>query len=246
MNETDRPAGEGKRPTASEQMLPILLSFISAFVDAICYIGLFRTFTAFITGTLIILAADAVFLDDALITKIVVAVTFIVSLFVWVFILQRYLRRRYVRAAFLTVEAVLLLVFMAGGVVWSPLVGADSPKTMALAVVAVLAMSLQNALMAVILQSHVPTTVMTGNLTRFVVSTIDIFGHNRTEDTSPAGSTFKTRGQVLHYLFVLGAFVVGALVGALGFDAFGFLALALPAAILGFLALISVRNVVTE
>jgi len=59
-----------------------MLSFISAFVDAICYLGLFRTFTAFITGTLIVLATEVVQTDGEFVTKIVVTVSFIASLFV--------------------------------------------------------------------------------------------------------------------------------------------------------------------
>ena len=211
-----------------ERIFPIILSFISAFVDAICYIGLFRTFTAFITGTLIILAADVVQEDSGFITKIIVAVSFIVCLLLWVLIIQRFLDHRLIRPALFLVEAALLAVFMVGGVYLAPLPAADSPETIFLAVVAVIAMSLQNALMAVVLSAHVPTTVMTGNLTRFAVSTIAIFGLSRKDERANLSGLFETRSQLKHYLYVLSAFVIGALAGAAGFFIVGFWALACP------------------
>jgi uncharacterized membrane protein YoaK (UPF0700 family) len=164
-----------------EWALPVMLSFISAFVDAICYLGLFRTFTAFITGTLIILAAEVVQTDGEFVTKIVVTVSFIASLFVWVLLIQHLFDRRNLRTILLATEATLLALYMIGGVLLSPLSGADSAETIVLAIVAVLAMSPQNAVMVLILHAHVPTTIMTGNLTRIMISTIDVFGLGKTD-----------------------------------------------------------------
>ncbi len=215
-----------------EWALPVMLSFISAFVDAICYLGLFRTFTAFITGTLIVLATEVVQTDGEFVTKIVVTVSFIASLFVWVLLIQHLFDRRNLRTILLATEAILLALYMICGVLLSPLSGADSAETIVLAIVAVLAMSLQNAVMVLILHAHMPTTIMTGNLTRFIINTIDFFGLGKTDAPHDREAIFKTRRQLRHYSFVLGAFLVGALAGAYGYVQWGFLVLACPVLLL--------------
>jgi len=166
-------------------------------VDAICYLGLFRTFTAFITGTLIILAAEVVQTDGEFVTKIVVTVSFIASLFVWVLLIQHLFDRRNLRTILLATEAILLALYMIGGVLLSPLSGADSAETIVLAIVAVLAMSLQNAVMVLILHANMPTTYMTGNLTRIMISTIDIFRLGKTDASHDREAIFKTQTKIL-------------------------------------------------
>ncbi|MCF8467251.1 MAG: DUF1275 domain-containing protein [Sneathiella sp.] len=220
-----------------EWFIPILLAFISGFVDAVCYLGLFRTFTAFITGTLIILAGEAVHQDAQLLMKLAVVVTFIASLFLWVIFIRRFLTWCYLPAVLLGVEACLLAFFTGTGSSFSPLASADAPETIVVALFAVLAMSLQNVLMALIFQSHVPTTVMTGNFTRFAISAIDIFTPGCGEPAKDAEAVFKTGQQLRHYLYVLITFVTGALSGAFGFEEVGFPSLIFPTAVLAVMAL---------
>lgn len=223
----------------SEQALPVLLSFVAGFIDVICYLALFRTFTAFVTGTLLILATELVHEDAELITKVVVIATFMASLFVWVMLIRRFWGHRHLRAAFLGIEAVLLLLFMVVGLALSPLRSSDAPETTAVAVIAVLAMSLQNALMALSLRAHVPTTVMTGNLTRFVISAVDMAGLGGVSAQKDAEAAFKTRRDLRHYLYVLAAFIVGAALAAFSYAAAGFYATLCPVAILLVLAVMA-------
>jgi uncharacterized membrane protein YoaK (UPF0700 family) len=239
------PAESRDRPSADEirnreQALPILLSFVAAFIDVICYLALFRTFTAFVTGTLIILATELIHEDGETITKFVVIGTFMVSLVVWVALIRLFAARRHLRSVLFAIEAALLTLFMIAGSVLSPLRASDAPETTVVAVIAVLAMSLQNAIMALIMRAHVPTTVMTGNLTRFVISTVDIFGFGGEDARNDPEAAFKTRRQLLHYVYVLAAFMLGAVAGAFGFHAFGFYAVACPVAILALLSVLAV------
>jgi len=93
-------------------------------------------------------------------------------------------------------------------------------------------MSLQNAVMVLILHAHMPTTIMTGNLTRFIINTIDFFGLGKTDAPHDREAIFRTGRQLRHYSFVLGAFLVGALGGAYGYVQWGFLVLACPVLLL--------------
>ncbi len=243
-NTSPSPAENRDRPSADEirnreRALPILLSFVAAFIDVICYLALFRTFTAFVTGTLIILATELIHEDAELVTKIVVIVTFMASLVVWAVLIRLFAARRHLRSVLFGIEAALLALFMIVGSALSPLRASDAPETTAVAVIAVLAMSLQNAIMALVMRAHVPTTVMTGNLTRFVISTVDIFGFGGVDARNDPEASFKTRRQLLHYVYVLAAFLLGAVLGAFGFEAFGFYAVACPVAILALLSVLA-------
>jgi len=239
------PPGNNRRPPAAddvrygEEILPVLLSFVAAFIDVICYLALFRTFTAFVTGTLFILATELIHEDGELVTKIVVILTFMASLFVWVALIRRFSGRHHLRSILFGIEAGLLVLFMIVGEALSPLTASDAPETTVVAVIAVLAMSLQNTIMALILRAHVPTTVMTGNVTRFVISAVDIFSTGGADARTDTDATFKTRRQLLHYVYVLAAFALGAALGALGFDIIGFYAVACPVAILVILSVLA-------
>tara|TARA_R110000787_G_scaffold7925_13_gene26692 strand:+ start:94890 stop:95645 length:756 start_codon:yes stop_codon:yes gene_type:complete len=220
-----------------EQHIPIVLSFIAAFVDVVCYIALFRTFTAFVTGTLIILAAEIIHPDELWIMKVIVVFAFILSLFFWLIFMRQFKQWKYLRVVVLTMEAVLLGVFMLSGFLLSPLSGADSPETILVALFAVFAMAFQNAAMVQIFHQHVPTTVMTGNFVRFAISVIDIFGSGQAYAEKDKDAVFKTRSQLRHYCYVLAAFSAGALMGAIAYDVGGFFALICPVLILTALAL---------
>ena len=234
-----------------EWALSVILSFIAAFVDATCYLALFRTFTAFITGTMIILAAEVVHADDEFIPKLVVMIGFVVSLFGWVFLIQRCFTWRHLPAALLVTEAVLLMLYTSGGVLLGPLERPEGMATILLAVLAVLAMSLQNAVMAMILRAQVPTTVMTVNLTRFMIGFVAGLGrdrngaanenaaNSRARDNNARGKEETRRppsGSVRNYAWVLAAFMVGALAGAYGFVQWGFIVVACPVILLFLLA----------
>lgn len=92
-------------------------------------------------------------------------------------------------------------------------------------------MSLQNPLMALALRHHMPTTVVTGNLVRFLASAI---GAWRAADmTEQRASTPNSRHQVLvNYVYVILAFVAGILVGAVGFMSVGLNTMVLPVIVL--------------
>ena len=220
-----------------EQHIPIVLSFIAAFVDVVCYLALFRTFTAFVTGTLIILAAEIIHPDELWIMKVIVVLAFILSLFFWLIFMRKFKKWKYLRVVVLIMEAVLLGAFMLSGFLLSPLGGADSPETILVALFAVFAMALQNAAMVQIFHQHVPTTVMTGNFVRFAISVIDIFGSGQAYAEKDRNAAFKTRSQLRHYCYVLVAFSAGALMGAIAYNVGGFFALACPVIILAALAL---------
>ena len=68
--------------------VPTVLSFVAAFVDVVFYLGIFDTFVAFITGTIIIMFAELAEPNGATLNKIAVLPTFIVALSLWTLLIK--------------------------------------------------------------------------------------------------------------------------------------------------------------
>jgi uncharacterized membrane protein YoaK (UPF0700 family) len=121
----------------------------------------------------------------------------------------------------LLVQAVLLLGFMAAGMVGHPIRGTDAPWPIAAGLLGAAAMGLQNGTGRLLLSKLTPHTVMTGNVTQLVLELTDfLLGHRNPE----------VRGRVAKLAWPIASFGAGAILGALGYVQFGFIAL-LPAAL---------------
>ena len=238
------PRPQTARPLEGDDTaLPIVLSFVAGYVEAVCFVGLFGTFTAFITGTVLILVVE--FLRDGLyVTKVVVAVGFFVLTFVWtVIIRQLQARARRLRSIVFGIEALLVAAFMLVGMIEEPLASADAPATLLVAFVAVMVGSFHSTTFFLVLAKRPPTQFMTGNLTNFMVSAVDMVGLGRKIDPSNSIEILETRFKLWHYPTVFFTFFLGVAAGAWTLMQHGFVALALPAMILAVVSLASLLRV---
>lgn len=210
--------------------VPVVLSFCSAFVDVCCYLGLFHTFTGFVTGTLVILCAELFVPDAELWTKVLVMVVFLTSAIAWIEVLRSMVRAgiAVVRTC-LWLECGLVALFMLSAVALP--VGPEllSPGTALALTFATIGMALQNAVMQMLLQFHSPTTVMTGNFLRFLVTALGA----APEAQATAGPHAPGAGR---YGWALAGFLAGGVAGAAGMATVGFWGLLVPVAMLGTLA----------
>ena len=130
---------------------------------------------------------------------------------------QHWLRSEY--ALPLLVEALLLLLFGLMGATLSRQTPFAVPLTL---LVLAFIMGLQNALVSKISSSQIRTTHMTGVITDLGIELGKLFYWNRTE--SPLASrVLANRIKLRLYSTLLGMFVLGGLVGALGFKYVGFI-----------------------
>ncbi|HMB77514.1 MAG TPA: DUF1275 family protein, partial [Kiloniellaceae bacterium] len=67
-----------------DTLLPLILAFAAGYVEAICFIGLFRTFATFITGTLMVLVIELVESEPGYLNKAVVFFSFFACTLLWV------------------------------------------------------------------------------------------------------------------------------------------------------------------
>ncbi|WP_299810925.1 YoaK family protein [uncultured Roseibium sp.] len=216
----------------SHSLVPVLLAFCACFVDVVCIIGLFHTFTAFISGTLVVLCVEVFHQSENALLKVFVLVTFLVFTLFWYVVVTRLIRRKKVAIGHLfALEACIVAAFMLVAGLGDPSgSGPLAPVTLVAVGLSTIAMTLQNVIMLTILNHHVPTTMMTGNSLKLVLGLADYFAHPE----SRTGS----REIVIHQTLVISAFAVGGLLASFLFGYFGFWVLAIPVTVLLLLAVL--------
>lgn len=146
-------------------------------------------------------------------------------------------RRRGLSSAFalpLLLEAVLLLTFGAFG---ASLTAAHALLLPATVILLCYTMGLQNAVITKISRAEIRTTHVTGIVTDLGIELGKLIYRNRVR--AAVGEPIRANRASLRVLGVLLlAFIVGGLMGALGFRSFGYIATVPLAAILGVLAVI--------
>src|SRR3954454_20076302 len=149
---------------ATSLSVPVVLSFIAAFVDVVCYLGIYGTFVAFITGTIIIMFTELAEPIGASLNKVAVLPIFLIALSVWTLLIKQMRARGYqvILHQLLLLQAALLASTTVLSLELSPLPDPDSWQAVAVTGLAVFAMALQTTAMAMLLHFHTPTTMMTG------------------------------------------------------------------------------------
>ncbi len=205
---------------------PVTMVFILAFVEAVCYLGLFETLTGYISGATILLATEFFHPDGEVIIKILVLVAFVPSTFLWVIVKEHLFAWRYFATILFAIEAGLLTLYMVVAINFSPLPGVNAPETMLIVVISVLALSLHNVHSLQVMPEKAQIAI-TGLFVSFSSSMTHLCALLRTgKSTATAAADFKK------LLYPLLAFFAGAFLGAFGFTSLGFIALAGPIAIL--------------
>ncbi|MCV0427206.1 MAG: DUF1275 domain-containing protein [Roseibium sp.] len=211
------------------RLLPVTLAFCACFVELVCIIGLFHTFTAVITGSFVMLFVNMVDRPSYLPVNITVITAYLFMSFVWYALISWLKGRNAVslRGLF-TLEATLVAAFMLFAGLSEPLPGPAAIQTLVSVCLATSAMSLQAAIMTEVLSIHGPTTFMTGKTNRLVAGLFDGWFGGR--------ETFKTHEQARKTAISTGAtmaaFAAGGFVGSIAMKLLGFWALSVPFVIL--------------
>jgi uncharacterized membrane protein YoaK (UPF0700 family) len=206
--------------------VPALLAFVAGFVDVQCYLGLAHAFAAFMTGTLIVLGSELADPTPGVLIRVVMIATFVPSVALASLALRE-LRRRLDDEAivrrFVGAEACLLAAMMLAGGLMQPLPGVGW-QMMAVAVAAVMAMSVQNVLMVHLLAFHPATTVMTLNM-------IHVIGYALGAVAPPAPPRTNA-SEIRRYAWAVVPFLLGVTSGGFGYRWWGFWSVAVPVAAL--------------
>ncbi|HEV7574935.1 MAG TPA: YoaK family protein [Caldimonas sp.] len=205
------------------------LGFVAGYVDTVGFVALFGLFTAHVTGNFVLIGSALAHSSGSVLLKLLVFPAFIAAVAITriiVLVLER--RHHDTVRPLLLLEMVLLAGFLILGWLAAPIDSADAPLAMAAGIVGATSMGVQNAAARLVLADLAPTTVMTGNVTQLVLDAVDL--------ARGAGDE-ATRHRAAKFVGPIVAFAAGAIGGAFGYVFFGFLALALPIAVLAVLAL---------
>ncbi len=209
-------------PTSRTILFGTLLAFTAGAVDTLGFVALFGLFTAHVTGNLVLLGAALV--NDTgggVVSKLLALPVFIlVVVLARLFLLSCRRRKRPATRPLLGTQILLLAGFMVAGALLAPF-AEDAALTVAVGMLGVAAMTLQNVAARTVFSNHVPTTVMTGNVTQTVIDLVDLAQGEASEEV---------RARLRKFLPAVLVFAVGGLVGALGYVVAGYWALLAPLA----------------
>jgi uncharacterized membrane protein YoaK (UPF0700 family) len=221
-HETDRPARAADLGLAS-RAIPSILAVIAGSTDAIGFLGLHGLFTAHITGDLVVLAAHFAAGDRTIFSHLLALPVFMLMLF-----LTRLLAGGLERAGFSTLrplllaEVLFLVAFLVVCGVWGPWRDPNAMLATVASLLGVAAMAVQNALVQISLTNTPATSVMTTNVTRFMMDVGEVFvGRDHAKAT-------QARIRAIQTFPVILGFATGCILGAGGEATAGLWSLALP------------------
>lgn len=218
----------------SRSFLSVLLSFNGGYVDTVGFIALAGLFTAHVTGNFVTLGASIAVGSAGALAKVlalplfclVVALTRLASL--------RMQRHKWpVVTILMSLKLALLVVVAALAVVWGPVVDQGGALALAMGLLMVTAMAVQNAFHRVHMSKLPPTTLMTGTTTQIMLDIADLV------DGGAGGDRAAVIGRLRRMGASLLSFAVGCAAAALAFLVSPVWCFALPPLIvaLGFFAL---------
>jgi uncharacterized membrane protein YoaK (UPF0700 family) len=128
-------------------------------------------------------------------------------------------------------QAMLLVSFLVTGLIATPITDSSASMVLVCGVLGTMAMGVQNARGRLLQVASLPNTVMTGNVTQIVLDVIELIHRGMAGEHGQ-----KVRERLESTLSAMCGFAVGAICGAMAYVSFSFSAIALPVAVLLFLA----------
>ena len=201
------------------------MGFLAGYVDTLGFIALFGLFTAHVTGNFVLIAVSAA--DPAQtpsLLKLLAFPAFILGVAAARLLVARCERRASsaVKPVYL-LQLVLLLGFMAFGMLAEPVGRSAGGLAMAAGLLGAAAMGAHSAASKLLLTHLAPTSMMTGNVTQLVIDATDWLR---------GAADGATKARCGKFFWPVLAFAFGCGAAAFAYLAFGFVALIVPVAIL--------------
>lgn len=166
--------------------VPAVLSITAGYVDTSSFLALSGLFTSHVTGNFVTLGASLAQGSSDTIAKILA-----LPLFCAVVFATRLLRFQLEKSGlpilgiWLTLQFILMTIAGVLAVRYGPFPDADTVPAVAVGLILVVAMAIQNAFHRIHLANYPPTTIMTGTTTQAMLDLADLF-HGVPADKKPA------------------------------------------------------------
>lgn len=229
------------RTRRANRQLGACLAFIAGAVNAGGFLAI-RQYTSHMTGIVSSIA------DDLVLGNLLLAFAGLGALISFLLgagttaILINWARHRRMHSEYalsLALEAVLLLVFGLLGANLNTFIVVFFPATV---VVLCYIMGLQNAIVTKISRAEIRTTHVTGLVTDMGIELGKLFYWNKTHEKNSAEFIAADKDKLTIHALLLTMFFIGGVTGALGFKAFGFVAIVPIAFGLMFLAFLPILD----
>ena len=208
-----------------EDRLPPLLSVIAGMVDLTGFFTLGNIFTAHITGNLVVATALVVRGGPVNPAQLLAIPVFMIALaLVWLIAELSKRKGPSLVRLLLVVQFLLLAAVLVFCTLAKPSSNPHGMLALVAALIAVIAMACQYALLRLALPKAVSTAVMTGNLTNTVLSIMDAISRGH-----PLMSADD--GRLKRSLYLLFGFLLGCTIAAMAITTMGEWAWSLPAAL---------------
>ncbi len=211
-----------------QRRLPPLLAVIAGTVDVIGFLGL-KLFTAHVTGNLVVIAALLVRGGPPNIAQVMAVPVFMLAVAAtWVIAKTSNRRGPALAKTLLLFQFLLLTCVLIFSVAYRPAANPRGAMAGVVAMIAVSAMACQFALLRLTVPGAPSTAVMTGNITKTVLSLLDTLSR-----TQPVMQGAKEPHQLKKTLELVVGFFAGCLAGAAAVSWRGDWAWSLPVVLAG-------------
>ncbi|WNZ58335.1 YoaK family protein [Microbulbifer sp. SSSA008] len=226
-----------------ETNIEYTLALVAGFSEAVCILGLFGSFTTFITGTIVLAITDFASNNPNYITKTFILFAFILLQIFWIYFIRRlHLQKRNPATIMLFLESGLMLLFFVSGSYIGKLSSPYAANTFIISFFAIATMSLHSTIFFRVLNKKAPTHFMTGNSTNLFAAAFEMLDNYRVDKSTNAPPYPKASRRAKYYLGVIMGFITGVILGTIGYKIWGFLSLALPVVMTLFTAVSTQRH----
>jgi uncharacterized membrane protein YoaK (UPF0700 family) len=186
-----------------------------------------------VTGNFVLIGAEVAGVGQGMLLKLLAFPAFVVGIALSSVIfkfLERSLSAHAASALYL-LQAMLLASFLVTGLIATPITDPSAAMVLVCGVLGTMAMGVQNARGRLLQVTSLPNTVMTGNVTQIVLDVIELIHRGMAGEHGQ-----KVEERLMSTLAAMCSFALGAICGAMAYVSFSFSAIALPVAVLLFLA----------
>ncbi len=209
-----------KIPSCTMYKSAFLMAAISGFSDVFGFVGLDHLFTAHITGNIVIIISFILENSPGIVSKIIAIPVFIIFAFIISSVIETQGMTRRSLLFWLSLEIILFITLLICGLYFIPMLSISSKYFIIISMLPVCAMAIHNTLLRTYMSTFPPCTVMTGNLTQFVVDVtaflLSILRIPIVTENQQVVQKLKRFGNVLS------GFILGGLMAAFGYIYFHF------------------------
>jgi uncharacterized membrane protein YoaK (UPF0700 family) len=204
--------------------LPILLSLNAGYIDTVGFLALHGLFTAHVTGNLVTFGASLALGVSGLVAKLLALPVFCVTVIgARLFALQRAAMSRPGLRVMMAIKVLLLIGGAGMALRYGPFPNGDSIAAIAVGMLLVGAMAIQNAAHRIYFAQTPPTTMMTGITTQIMIDAADFLKGLAPEASVSATARLRRMSATL-FSFAFGCGTAALLYNTIGIWCF----LALP------------------